>query len=259
MTREELKEFLLEKADRYEVPDFLPRDPLSVPHLYTDAMDVEVSAFLAATLAWGNRVSILKSLHNLMERMDHAPGQFVREHEASDLQALRGFVHRTFKAEDAIGFVSALKQLHLRDGSLEASFKRHWSSGKDGPSIRGMLSGFHLDFMSCSGVLPRTKKHVANPAAGSAAKRLNMFLRWMVRPAHRGVDLGRWTSISPRDLCIPLDVHTSNVGRKLGLLQRKPNDWRAVEELTQALREMDPEDPIRLDFALFGLGALEGF
>ena len=259
MTQGELKDFLWEKAEEYEAPDFIPHDPLSVPHRFTRREDIEVAAFLAATLAWGNRVSILKSLDKLMMRMDHAPGQFVLEHEEVDLKVFDGFVHRTFQAEDARGFMRSLRSLMEKHGSLECAFQHHAPEG-DGPmAIKPMLSGFHRAFMAQPGVSSRTKKHVANPEAGSAAKRLNMFLRWMVRPSTRGVDLGLWTSFKPQDLHIPLDVHTSNVGRKLGLLQRKANDWRAVDELTAALREIDPEDPVRLDFALFGLGAMEGF
>ena len=259
MTQGELKDFLWEKASQYEVPDFIPHDPLSVPHRFSRREDVEVSAFLAATLAWGNRVSILKSLDKLMECMDHAPGQFVLEHEEADLKAFDGFVHRTFQAEDARGFMRALRGLMRTHGSLEAAFQEHTPGGEGPAGIKPMLAGFHRAFMAQTGVAPRTKKHVANPDAGSAAKRLNMFLRWMVRPSARGVDLGLWSSFKPQELHIPLDVHTSNVGRKLGLLTRKANDWRAVDELTASLREIDPQDPVRLDFALFGLGAMEGF
>lgn len=259
MAPEDVKEFLLEKADQYEVPDFLPLDPLSIPHRFTDRRDVEVAAFFAATLAWGNRVSILKSLDGLMARMDHAPGAFVEGHEPGDLSVFDGFVHRTFQAEDARGFVRGLSELMAVHGSLEAAMMAGWSQPSRPEGLRDAITSFHHAFLACSGVAPRTKKHVANPAAGSAAKRLNMFLRWMVRPSARGVDLGLWKGISPSALHIPLDVHTSNVGRKLGLLKRKSNDWKAVEELTASLRAIDSEDPVRLDFALFGLGAMEGF
>lgn len=255
----DLNEFLLEKADQYEVPDFLPLDPLSIPHRYSDRQDVEVAAFFAATLAWGNRVSILKSLDNLMERMDHAPGAFVCQHEPSDLKVFDGFVHRTFQAEDARGFVQGLAGLIRKHGSLEAAMMAGWKHPHEAAGAKQALATFHQEFVAQRGVAPRTHKHVANPAAGSAAKRLNMFLRWMVRPSKRGVDLGLWTEMDPAALHIPLDVHTSNVSRKLGLLSRKANDWRAVEELTSALRAIDPVDPVRLDFALFGLGAIEGF
>lgn len=259
MAPEDLKEFLLEKADQYEVPDFLPLDPLSIPHRYTERRDVEVAAFFAATLAWGNRVSILKSLDSLMERMDHAPGAFVCQHQPSDLKVFDGFVHRTFQAEDARGFVQGLAGLIRQHGSLEAAMMVGWNHPQEAAGAKQALATFHQEFVAQRGVAQRTHKHVANPAAGSAAKRLNMFLRWMVRPSKRGVDLGLWTEMDPAALHIPLDVHTSNVGRKLGLLSRKANDWRAVEELTSALRTIDPVDPVRLDFALFGLGAIEGF
>ena len=259
MTPEDVKEFLLEKAEQYEVPDFIPHDPLSIPHRFSRREDKEVSAFFAASLAWGNRVSILKSLDSLMERMDHAPGQFVLEHEASDLAVFEGFVHRTFQEVDAKGFVQALAGLLRMHGTLEQAMLQGWSRPHDPASVTEALTAFHHAFMAQPGVQPRTQKHVANPAKGSAAKRLNMFLRWMVRPSDRGVDLGLWKGISPAVLHIPLDVHTSNVGRKLGLLHRSANDWKSVVELTAALREVDPVDPVRLDFALFGLGAMEGF
>ena len=259
MTPLEVQEFLLEKADLFEVPDFIPHDPLSIPHRFTDRVDVEVAAFFAATLAWGNRVSILKSLDQLMERMDHAPGSFVRTHDEHDLRVFDGFVHRTFQAEDARSFVRALSGLLRNHGTLEAAMLAGWHNPESPESVAGALTQFHQAFMAENGVARRTRKHVANPANGSAAKRLNMFLRWMVRPSDRGVDLGLWKNISPSVLHIPLDVHTSNVGRKLGLLTRASNDWKAVEELTASLRAIDPEDPVRLDFALFGLGAMEGF
>ena len=259
MTPEEVKEFLLEKADRYEVPDFIPHDPLSIPHRYSDRRDVEVSSFFAASLAWGNRVSILKSLDDLMARMDHAPGSFVMEHEESDLRVFDGFVHRTFQSIDAKGFVRALSGLMKAHGSLEKAMVSGWHFPENPASLEGALTSFHHAFIEQQGVENRTRKHVANPAKGSAAKRLNMWLRWMIRSSKRGVDLGIWKSISPAVLHIPLDVHTSNVGRKLGLLNRRANDWKAVLELTASLRAIDSKDPARLDFALFGLGANEDF
>ena len=259
MTPEALKEFLLEKAELYEVPDFIPDDPLSIPHRFEATLDIEVSGFLAATLAWGNRIAILKSLNALMERMDHAPGDFMLQHEPSDLAAFDGFVHRTFQADDMKGFAMALKSLLVEHGSLEALFSKAWQDSRDTTQLKEAIGLFHESFVRSPGVLPRTQKHVANPMKGSAAKRINLFLRWMVRPAARGVDLGLWSTIPPSVLSLPLDVHTAAVSRKLGLLDRKSNDWKAVEEITTALRAIDPGDPVRLDFALFGLGALEGF
>ena len=172
---------------------------------------------------------------------------------------LDGFVHRTFQEVDAKGFVRALAGLLRAHGSLEQAVMSGWDTPEDPEGLTSALTSFHHAFMAQDGVAPRTQKHVANPAKGSAAKRLNMWLRWMVRPASRGVDLGLWTGIPTSVLHIPLDVHTSNVGRKLGLLTRSANDWKAVEELTTSLRAIDPIDPVRLDFALFGLGAMEGF
>ena len=234
-------------------------DPLCIPHRYSDREDIEVAAFFAATLAWGNRSAIVKSLNNLMERMDNAPGAFVRHHAESDLNVLDGFVYRIFQSEDARGFVRALSAMLKEFGTLEQAFLAGWKQPEMALQLRQALASFHVLFMSQHGVADRTRKHIANPNRGSAAKRLNMYLRWMVRSSQRGVDLGLWTSIKPCALHIPLDVHTSNVGRKLGLLSRKSNDWLAVEELTSALRMIDPVDPVRLDFALFGLGAIEGF
>jgi uncharacterized protein (TIGR02757 family) len=259
MSPDELKEFLWEKAAQYEVPDFVPRDPLSIPHRYTDLRDVEVAGLFAATLAWGNRRTIVANLESLMARMDDAPSEFVRNHSAKDLEVFEGFVHRTFQAADAKGFVRALRAMYTRHDSLEDVFLAHWKENPDRENLKHALAGFHHDFANCDGVEARTRKHVANPLRGSAAKRLNMYLRWMVRSSARGVDLGRWTRIPTSVLSIPLDVHTSNVGRSLGLLTRTANDWRAVEELTAALRALDPVDPVRFDFALFGLGAMEGF
>ena len=210
-------------------------------------------------LAWGNRVAIIKSLNNLMERMDNAPGEFVQQHEESDLDVLDGFVHRTFQTEDAKGFVRALSAMFKEYGTLEQAFLAGWKHPEMASDAQDAMSSFHDRFTIQQGVAERTRKHIANPNRGSAAKRLNMYLRWMVRSSQRGVDLGLWTAIKPSALHIPLDVHTSNVGRKLGLLSRKSNDWKAVEELTAALRIVDPVDPVRLDFALFGLGAMEGF
>lgn len=253
LNRDELRDFLLEKADRYETRDFIPDDPISIPHRFTDPADAAMAGLFTALIAWGNRKAILKSASAMMERMEGAPDRFVREATPLEVKhAFAGFVHRTFNAADVAVVVAGLQQALAGGRSLEALF-----SGGSGAMDR--LAEFHDAVFAGLPERHRARKHVADPRKGSAAKRLNMFLRWMVRPAARGVDLGLWRTLQPADLMIPLDVHTSNVGRQLGLLQRKANDWKAVEELTAALREMDPQDPVRLDFALFGLGAIEGF
>lgn len=251
----ELADFLRAKADLYESRDFIADDPISLPHAFDLREDQEIAGWYAATLAWGNRKSILASAQSLLfDRMAGAPAAFVREATDAEMQrAFAGFVHRTFQAEDAARTARCLRSVLHRHGSLEAAFLSR-GLGDAGLMISAFRDAFFADEAP-----DRTSKHVADPRRGSAAKRLNMYLRWMVRPAARGVDLGIWSGISPAHLAIPLDVHTGNVGRKLGLLNRRANDWRAVEELTAALRIVDPTDPVRLDFALFGLGAIEGF
>ena len=254
----EWKALLDEAADRYERPDFLDEDPLGIPHRFSDPEDIAVAGFLAASLAWGNRKSILKSCHELLDRMDDAPADFIRSARAADLKAFDGFVHRTFQEADAKRFIRCLQSLG-RDGGLEGAFTAAFA---DAPPTEGLqrvpdmgvaLHLFKARFFADEPA-DRTIKHVADPAKGSAAKRLCMYLRWMVRSNRRGVDFGLWKGISPAALRLPLDVHTAGVSRALGLLKRKANDWKAVEEVTQALRWIDAEDPVRYDFALFGMG-----
>lgn len=252
------KALLDEAAERYERPDFLEEDPLGIPHRYSAPEDIAVAGFLAATLAWGNRKSILRSCRDLLDRMDDSPAAFIREAQPADLKVLDGFVHRTFQSEDARRFVRCLQSLE-RDGGLEGVFAHAVASaprmeGHPGvPDLGAALHGFKARFFADEPP-GRTVKHVADPAKGSAAKRLCMYLRWMVRSGHRGVDFGLWTGISPSVLRLPLDVHTAGVSRALGLLGRKADDWRAVEEVTSVLRWLDPDDPVRYDFALFGMG-----
>jgi len=251
--------FLLdEAADRYEQPDFLDADPLGIPHRFEAPDDIAAAGFFAATLAWGNRASIIRSCDNLMDRMDGAPAAFVREATDRELAVLDGFVHRTFQSEDAKRFVRCLRSLE-RDGGLEGAFTQAFRDSEGAqaeaavPDMGAALHRFKLRFFADEAP-DRTVKHVADPAKGSAAKRLCMYLRWMVRSNHRGVDFGLWQGIPPSALRLPLDVHTASVSRALGLLKRKGNDWKAVEEVTTALRWLDPEDPVRYDFALFGMG-----
>lgn len=258
LSRSELKDFLEEKVLQFETPDFIPLDPISIPHMFTEKRDIEIAGFLAATIAWGKRPMILKNAHSLMERMDHEPYDFIMNFEESDTAAFKGFVHRTFQPEDVVCFMKALKRIITEYGSIESLISSHWIASGKPNSLKDSLSNFHQVFFDQPHA-PRSRKHVANPAKGSAAKRLNMYLRWMVRSSEKGVDLGVWDEIPSSALSLPLDVHTSNVGRQLGLLKRKQNDWKAVAEYDEELRKMAPADPVKYDFALFNLGAIEGF
>lgn len=249
MMKKDLKTFLDDLADRFENPDFIPDDPISIPHLFSKKQDIEISGFLSATIAWGNRKSILTSADRILKIMDHAPHDFVLHHKDSDLRRCRGFVHRTFNAEDLQYFLSALQHIYQQFDDLEGAFTADF----DGENIHTAIQSFRSAFF---GIYPpgRTAKHVSDPYSGSSAKRLNMFLRWMVRPEKKGVDFGIWKQIQPRHLMMPLDVHTSTSARHLGLLERKQNDWKAVEELMLHLRKLNTTDPVRYDFALFAMG-----
>ncbi len=253
LTNKELFEFLESKYDQYNTHSFIEPDPILVPHQFTRKEDIEISAFLTATISWGNRTSIVKDAMQMVQLMDMAPYDFMMNAEGAELRSLRSFCHRTFNGEDFIYFLNSLKHIYTAHGGPEAAFTM-----KPGESLKESITGFREKFLE---VLhpSRMEKHIADPERGSAAKRILMFLRWMVRNDRRGVDFGLWKSISPASLMCPLDIHSGNVARKLGLLQRNTNDWRAVEELTAALREFDPLDPVKYDFALFGLGVFEGF
>ena len=252
MNRSELKTFLDFKVEQYNTPKFIESDPIRIPHLFHKKEDIEVAGFLTATIAWGNRKSILNNSEKLMKLMDMRPYEFILEHEENDLEHLNGFVHRTFNSEDLKYFIKALKNIYKKHGGLEAVFRNHAEKASLQPSIHHFKKTFFE--------LPhpkRTEKHVSDPLKKSAAKRINMFLRWMVRVDEKGVDFGLWNSLSPSQLSCPLDVHSGNVARKLGILNRKMNDSKALAELDSNLRKMDPEDPVKYDFALFGLGVFE--
>ncbi|NNE54426.1 MAG: TIGR02757 family protein [Flavobacteriales bacterium] len=237
-------------ADKYNDVRFITHDPIQIPHRFSRKEDIEISGFLAATIAWGNRVSIIKSATRLIEAMDHAPYDFVTHHQPADLRRFEGFVHRTMNEIDVQYFLSALQRIYGEHQDLEAFFV---AGDEGGDNLKSALTSFHERFFTWEH-LPRTRKHLSNPSKGSAAKRLNMFLRWMVRRDQNEVDFGIWQRISPSRLSIPLDVHTGNQARRLGLLGRKQNDWKAVEELDSVLKAIDPQDPVRFDYALFGLG-----
>lgn len=250
--KSELKEFLDEKVELYNRPSFIELDPISIPHRYSKKKDIEISGFLAATIAWGNRKMILRNADRMMTLLDDSPFDFIMNSGEQDLERIDGFVHRTFNSADFIYFIRALKHIYLKKGGLEGIFNEYSTTDSLQPAIHELNKIFFE--------LPhsrRTERHVSDPFKGSAAKKLNMFLRWMVRNDGRGVDFGIWERISPSDLFIPLDLHSGNTARKLGLLKRKQNDFKAVEELTSVLRQFDPSDPVKYDFALFGLGVSE--
>ena len=254
MKLNELKDFLDTKVVQYNNPQFLDSDPIRVPHLFAKKEDIEISAFLTATIAWGNRKSIINNATFLMELMDYDPYNFVLSHNESDLIKLEPFVHRTFNSIDLLYFIKALRNIYHHHSGLEGVFSQYSSDMSTQPAI----TKFKQVFFELTHP-KRTTKHISDPANGSAAKRLNMFLRWMVRDNTTNVDFGIWKSISPSILSCPLDVHSGNVARKLGLLIRKQNDSKAVTELDSRLRKMDPIDPVKYDFALFGLGVFEKF
>ena len=240
---------------RYNTPAFIADDPISLPHGFRALQDREIMGFWAATLAWGQRKTIINNALRLAELMDGAPYDFIKNHTEEDRARFLPFKHRTFQATDTLWFLEFLQQYYRRHTSLETAFARHL--GPDDVTVERALAGFHRDFFDHPDAPQRTRKHVATPERGSTCKRLNMFLRWMVRRDDRGVDFGHWSGIRPDQLLIPLDVHVERVARRLGLLERTQSDWRAVLELTARLREFDAVDPVKYDFALFGIGVLE--
>jgi uncharacterized protein (TIGR02757 family) len=252
VTHAQLKALLDDRYERYDKPTFIAPDPISLPHRFSRLQDVEISGLFAALLAWGKRSIILKKGDELLARMDNAPYEFVLHHQDDDLRRLERFCHRTFCDTDLLYFVHWLNWYYQRHDSLEDAFLH-------GATQRERLMGFHELFFSLPDAPERTRKHVATPARNSACKRVNMYLRWMVRPDAHGVDFGLWRRLSPADLVCPLDVHVERVARRLGLLQRKQTDWQAAMELTQNLRQFDPQDPVKYDFALFGLGIEEKY
>ncbi len=254
ISRSELKEFLDEKADQYNRPSFIESDPISIPHQFTEKQDIEIAGFLAATIAWGNRKMIIRSANRILELVDHSPYEFIMSSSDDELDMIDGFVHRTFNSTDLGYFLKALRHIYRNRGGLEAIFRTYQTDDSLQPAIHQL----HKIFFE----LPherRTEKHLSDPNKGSSAKKINMFLRWMIRRDNRGVDFGIWKGISPSKLSCPLDLHSGNVARKLGLLKRNQNDSKAVAELDKILRSFDSEDPVKYDFALFGLGAIERF
>ncbi|MEZ4793476.1 MAG: TIGR02757 family protein [Gelidibacter sp.] len=254
LTKQQIKDFLDAKAEQYNHLSFIESDPIQVPHLFSKKEDIEIAAFLTATISWGNRKSIINSAKRMMELLNHTPYEFVMQHQEDDLETLLPFVHRTFNGEDFIQFIKSLKHIYKNHNGLESVFAKH----SEAFSMQKAIHQFKNCFFEIAH-LPRTQKHISDPLKNSAAKRTNMFLRWMVRKDGNGVDFGIWNSLSPAQLSCPLDVHSGNVARKLGLLLRKQNDGKALAELDAALRKLDRSDPVKYDFALFGLGVFENF
>ena len=254
MNQKTLKSFLDEKTAQYNRPKFIESDPIQIPHRFDKKEDIEIAAFLTATIAWGNRKSIIKNSLKMMQLLDHTPHDFVVHANQNDLEPLSHFVHRTFQGVDFQYFIKALQHIYRYHNGLEGVFSQGVTTSSTQPAIHH----FKKVFFSLPHQ-PRTEKHVGDPMRKSAAKRINMFLRWMVRNDTAGVDFGIWKTISPSVLSCPLDVHSGTVARKLKLLKRTQNDARAVQELDASLRQLDENDPVKYDFALFGLGVFEGF
>ena len=250
----ELKDFLDEKVAQYNNPTFIELDPIQIPHSYTRKEDIEISGFLSATISWGNRTSIVKNAKRMLAYMGDSPYDFILNHNEQQLKKMDGFVHRTFSSVDLLTFIEGLKHLYKHKNGLEGVFVKYQTNDSLQPAIHELKNEFfnipHLE---------RTRKHLPDPMTGSAAKKINMYLRWMIRQDKAGVDFGIWKNIPQSILSCPLDVHSGNVSRKLGLLCRKQNDAKAVKELDGVLRQLDCNDPVKYDFALFGLGIFEKY
>jgi uncharacterized protein (TIGR02757 family) len=246
-------------VDEYNRPAFIKDDPICIPHLFTKKQVIEIAAFFTAIFSWGIRLTIINKSRELMQLMDMAPYEFITQHSENELKQLLEFKHRTFKATDLLYFIGFLKHHYNRYKSLEDAFSLHLSIDAEKDEAYQMLSGFHRYFFSMEHMPPRTKKHIATPEKNSTCKRLNMFLRWMVRNDNKGVDFGIWKKIKPAWLVCPVDLHVARVAKRFNLLERKQVDWQAAIELTGYLRTLDADDPVKYDFALFGLGVLERY
>lgn len=247
-----LRIWLEQKSVQYNHPSFITEDPISVPHRFAKLQDIEIAGFFAAIMAWGQRKTIINKANELMALMDDAPFDFIRDHAEKDRKCFSTFKHRTLQPDDIFYLVEVLQQYYQQHDSLESAFARHLNP-EDEDVFKG-LAGFYDMVFDQPWVLERTRKHIATPVRKSSCKRLNMFLRWMVRSDDKGVDFGVWKTISASQLIIPLDLHVGNVARRLSLLKRPVNDWQAAKELTEMLKRFDPLDPVRYDFALFGAG-----
>ena len=259
LKQDDLKDFLEEKYNQYNCVDFIATDPISIPHRFSKKEDIEIAGFLAATIAWGQRVTIINNANRLMNLMDESPYDFLMNAKEKEFIRFNSFVHRTFNSEDTMFFMNSLQTIYKKHGGLESAFTARLKENNNNKCEDSILNFRNLFFS-----IPhptRTTKHVSNPSENSSAKRLCMYLRWMVRKDKRKVDFGIWNSknFNSSHLMCPLDVHSGNVARKLGLLTRTQNDWKAVTELTNNLKQFDANDPVKYDFALFGLGAFEKF
>lgn len=251
----DLKDYLDQAATQFNSRTFIEKDPISIPHRFSKLQDIEISGFWVAMLAWGQRVTIINKANELMALMDESPHDFIINHKESDRQRFLKFKHRTFNDIDTLYFLEWLQWYYRSHDSLEDAFVRNLSS--EDANTEKALAGFQELFFSLPDAPRRTQKHVATPTRKSTCKRLNMFLRWMVRKDDAGVDFGLWNNIDPSQLIIPLDVHVDRVARSLGLIKRKQTDWLTAVELTEKLKRYDSSDPVRYDYALFGLGILE--
>jgi uncharacterized protein (TIGR02757 family) len=259
--KDEIHKLLDQKVKQYNSFEFIEKDPICVPHLFTKLQDIEIAGFFAAIFAWGNRTTIINKSKELLERMDNAPYDFCIGHEDKDLKKLIGFAHRTFNDTDLLYCIEFFKQHYSKYESLEtAFFKKNISKNIENQNtIEEAFTYFQEYFFSLEEAPARTKKHIASPVTGSTCKRLNMFLRWMVRKDNQGVDFGLWKKISPAALIMPIDVHVARVSRGLGIIKRTQTDWQTAIELTNYCRTLDSEDPVKYDFALFSLGVIEKF
>lgn len=255
MLPENLKSYLDSCVTKFNCPDFISADPISIPHRFTRLQDIEIMGFWVAILAWGRRKTIINKASELIDLMGGQPYDFILHHKEKDRKAFLNFKHRTFQTTDTLYFLEFLQQYYRKHSSLEDAFTLHLHPGDT--TTENALIGFRQLFFSLPDAPQRTQKHIASPARNSACKRLNMFLRWMVRQDDKGVDFGLWKKIKPAQLQMPLDVHVERVARRLGLIARKQRDWKTVVELTDRLRAFDPDDPVKYDFALFGIGVLE--
>jgi len=254
MNKAELKEFLDAKVLEYNQPNFIESDPIQIPHQFTLKEEIEIAGFLTATIAWGKRKMIINNANKILNFMGNSPYDFIMHHNENQLTKIEGSIHRTFNSIDFQFFIKSLQNIYKNHNGLEAVFSKHAQKETLQPAIHEFKKiFFEIEHPA------RTQKHISDPLKNSAAKRINMFLRWMVRNDNTGVDFGIWKTLSPSQLSCPLDVHSGNVARKLELLKRKQNDAKALFELDTNLRKMDPTDPVKYDFALFGLGVFEGF
>jgi uncharacterized protein (TIGR02757 family) len=258
-TQEAIKKILDQKVKQYNKIDFIEKDPICIPHQFTKQQDIEIAAFFAAIFAWGNRTTIINKSNELLDRMERSPHEFCLHHSAKDLKKIVGFKHRTFNDTDALYCIEFFKHHFSSHQSLETAFFQNQSTQHKINTVEAALTHFQSYFMSLEDAPRRSQKHVSSPVSGSTCKRLNMFLRWMVRKDKQAVDFGIWNSIKPSALIIPIDVHVARVSRTMGILKRPQTDWQAALELTHYCRTLDPKDPVKYDFALFSLGVIEKF